>query len=63
MVIAHNLILISALAFILLLGALTVITAVQHGIDILVAVSALVLAMFGFGIVGALLNPPKGPDA
>jgi len=59
---ARSAILIAALAFILLLGALTVLTAVRHGVDILVVISALVLALFGFGVVGALLNPPEGPD-
>jgi hypothetical protein len=60
---ARSIILIAALAFIVLLGALTILTAIRHGVDILVAISALVLALFGFGIVGALLNPPRGPDA
>jgi hypothetical protein len=58
----RNLILIAALTFIGVLGALTVVTAIEQGVDVLVAISALVLAMFAFGIVGALLNPPRGPD-
>jgi hypothetical protein len=40
-----------------LLG-LTVHAAVQGGIDILTVLSGLVLALFAFGIVGALLHPP-----
>jgi len=31
-------------------------------VDILVVVSAIVLALFAVGILGALLNPPEGPD-
>ena len=48
----------SALAFIALLGALTIAVVVETGPDILTVVSLLVLAMFGFGIVGALRHPP-----
>ena len=59
---ARSVILIAALAFILLLGALTAVTAVRHGVDILVVISGLVLALFLFGILGALFNPPGGPD-
>ena len=44
------------------LGALTAVTAARHGIDILVIVSGIVLALFAVGILGALLNPPEGPD-
>jgi hypothetical protein len=58
----RSLILIVALAFILMLAALTVVTAVRHGVDILVVASGFVLALFGIGVVGALLNPPEGPD-
>lgn len=59
---ARSLILIMALAFTLLLGALTAVTAAKHGVDILVVVSGIVLALFAVGIVGALFNPPEGPD-
>jgi hypothetical protein len=59
---ARSLILIGALTFILLLGGLTIVTAIRHGVDILVVASTVVLALFGIGIVGALLNPPAGPD-
>jgi hypothetical protein len=37
---------------------LTVHAAIQGGVDILTALSGLVLALFLFGIVGALLHPP-----
>jgi hypothetical protein len=52
-------ILASALAFIALLGALTLQVAIEHGPDILTVGSLLVLAMFAFGIVGALRHPPE----
>ena len=51
-------ILAAALVFIALLAGLTIAVAVEHGPDILTVGSLLVLAMFGFGIVGALRNPP-----
>ncbi len=49
----------AALVFIALLGGLTVAVAVEHGPDVLTVGSLLVLAMFAFGIVGALRNPPE----
>ena len=52
-------ILASALGFIALLGALTVNVLVREGPDVLVAASLLILALFGFGIVGALRHPPE----
>jgi hypothetical protein len=51
-------ILVAALAFIGLLGALTVSVTVREGPDVLTVGSLLVLAMFAFGIVGALREPP-----
>jgi hypothetical protein len=50
--------LVLALAFIAALFGLTVHAAVEGGVDVLTVLSALVLALFGFGIVGALLHPP-----
>jgi hypothetical protein len=50
--------LVAALAMIALLGALTVVVAVRSGPDPLTVVSLLVLALLGFGILGALRNPP-----
>jgi hypothetical protein len=47
-----------ALAFVVGLFALTVHAAASGGIDILTVMSVLVLALFGVGIVGALLHPP-----
>jgi hypothetical protein len=50
--------LIGALAIIALLAALTISVAVDDGIDVLVILSLLVLALLGFGALGALTNPP-----
>ena len=49
----------AALVFIALLAGLTLAVAIEHGPDILTVGSLLVLAMFGFGILGALRNPPE----
>jgi hypothetical protein len=46
------------LVFIAILLALTIHALVEGGPDILTVLSGLVLAMFGFGIVGALRHPP-----
>jgi hypothetical protein len=46
------------LVFIATLTGLTIHALIQGGPDILTVLSLLVLAMFGFGIVGALRHPP-----
>jgi hypothetical protein len=53
-------ILAAVFAFVILLAALTITVAVQHGFDVLTALSLLVLALIGFGVLGALLGQP--PD-
>ena len=55
---ARNLVLGSALALIGLLAYLTIRVAVSEGVDILVLVSLFVLALLGFGVLGALTTPP-----
>lgn len=50
--------LVAALAMIAVLGGLTAVVAVRNGPDPLTVVSLLVLALLGFGILGALRNPP-----
>jgi hypothetical protein len=50
----------AALLFIGILASLTVYVAVTTGVSVLTLVALLVLGMFAFGIVGALLQPP--PD-
>jgi hypothetical protein len=52
-------VLIAVLAMIGLLAFLTLSEVAQHGVDILTVVSVIVLAMFAFGIVGALREPPE----
>ena len=41
------------------LGGLTIEVALTEGVSILTVLSLLVLALFGFGIVGALRHPPE----
>jgi hypothetical protein len=55
---ARGAILAAALAMIALLATLTVTSLVRNGPDALTIVSLLVLALFGFGILGALRHPP-----
>ncbi len=50
--------LLASLALIGLLAYLTVSVMVSDGFTPLVAVSLLILALFGFGVIGALTNPP-----
>ena len=52
-------VLFSALAFIALLAGLTLNVLIRKGPDVLTIASILVLALFGFGIVGALRHPPE----
>lgn len=56
-------ILVATLAMIAVLGGLTIAVVVRHGPDPLTALSLLVLALFGFGIVGALREPPRRPPS
>ena len=57
---ARTLVLAGSLGIICLLGFLTISVAVREGIDILVVLSAGVLLLLGFGVLGALTSPP--PD-
>jgi hypothetical protein len=52
--------LIGTLALICLVAALTISVALDEGVDILVIVSLVVIALLGFGVLGALASPP--PD-
>jgi hypothetical protein len=49
----------ATLVFICLLGVLTISVAIKHGVDILVVVSLVILAMLGFGVFGALSSSPR----
>ena len=55
---ARNAALLSALLLIGGLAFLTISVAVEHGVDVLVVLSLFVLAMLGFGVLGALTTPP-----
>ena len=53
------LVLVGSLAIIGLLAFLTVTVAVEEGVDVLVVVSLIVLALLAFGVLGALTTPPS----
>ena len=55
---AHRPVLAAAFIFTAVLFGLTVYVAIDTGPDVLTFVSAIVLGMFGFGILGALREPP-----
>jgi hypothetical protein len=57
---ARTLALGGTLAIICLLAFLTISVAVRDGIDVLVVVSVIILALLGIGVLGALSSPP--PD-
>jgi hypothetical protein len=58
---ARTLVMIASLGIICLLAFLTVTVALREGIDILVVLSLIVLALLGFGVLGALAStPPDG---
>ncbi len=54
---ARNVALILSLAFIGLLAYLTIHVAITDGITILVVTSIIILAILGFGVLGALTQP------
>jgi len=41
-----------------LLAFLTLRVAIDEGVDVLVVISLIVLALLGFGVLGALTTPP-----
>ena len=51
--------LVATLALLGLLAFLTIAVIVDDGVTPLVLVSFVLLAMIGFGVVGALINPPE----
>ena len=57
---ARTFVLVASLSIICLLAFLTITVAVEDGIDVLVVVSIIILALLGFGVLGALTSPP--PD-
>ena len=58
---ARTFVLIASMGIICLLAFLTVSVTLREGIDILVVLSLIVLALLGFGVLGALTStPPDG---
>ena len=55
---ARNAVLLVAFLFIVGFGYLTLAVVASHGVDVLTVAALVVLALFAFGIVGALRNPP-----
>jgi hypothetical protein len=51
--------LVGTLTVVLLLGGLTIDVMVRTGFDVLVLISLVIVGMIGFGVLGALFNPPK----
>jgi hypothetical protein len=58
---ARTFVLIASLGIICLLAFLTFTVALREGVDILVILSLIVVALLGFGVLGALgSSPPDG---
>jgi hypothetical protein len=55
----RNVALVATLALIGLLAFLTLDVLIRKGFDILILVSLVIVATFGFGVVGALIHPPE----
>ena len=56
----RTLALLGSLVIICLLAFLTITVALERGVDVLVVLSGIILALLGIGILGALSTPP--PD-
>jgi hypothetical protein len=56
---ARTIVLGVVLLFVAGMGALTIEAVIDQGFDLLTALSILVVALFGFGVVGALRHPPE----
>jgi len=56
----RTLALVGSLVIICLLAFLTISVAVERGIDALVVLAVIILALLGIGVLGALSSPP--PD-
>jgi hypothetical protein len=57
---ARTFVLLASVAIICLLAFLTLSVALENGVDVLVVLSFVVLALLGFGVLGALSSSP--PD-
>lgn len=49
----------ATLALVVLLGGLTIDVMLKSGFDVLVLISLVIVGMIGYGVLGALLNPPE----
>jgi hypothetical protein len=45
--------------FVVIFGAMTIDVVIRTGFDVITAFALLVLALIGFGVIGALRNPPN----
>jgi hypothetical protein len=52
-------ILLGAFLLVVVLAGLTIYVAIRNGPDVLTVLSTMILAMLGFGIFGALREPPR----
>lgn len=55
----RRVVLVVVLLSILGLAALTINSVISGGVDVITVLALLVIALFAFGIVGALLHPPE----
>jgi hypothetical protein len=51
-------VLVVVVVFVVLFGAMTIDVVARTGFDVITAFALLVLALIGFGVIGALRNPP-----
>jgi cytochrome c biogenesis protein CcdA len=51
--------LVLVVAFTVLIGVLTALDMIHHGVNWLDVLAILIVILFGTGIVGALLHPPR----
>jgi hypothetical protein len=51
--------LVVVVAFTVLIGVLTALDMIHHGVNWLDVLAILIVILFGTGIVGALLHPPR----
>ena len=59
---ARTLVLIGSLLLIGLLAFLSLTVLFRDGLDVLVVLSLIVLALLGFGVIGALTEKPRGDE-
>ncbi|HEX3690056.1 MAG TPA: hypothetical protein VHV28_10165 [Solirubrobacteraceae bacterium] len=55
----RHVLLVLVVAFTVLIGVLTALDMIHHGVNWLDVLAILIVVLFGTGIVGALLHPPR----